>query len=95
MIRSTADCICLQEDLKLLYQWCVVWLLDFNPIKYEFLRITNKKNPVVYQYDIGNCIIKQVSDSKYLGVTIDERLTWNEHILTIVNQARQVNAFLR
>ena len=68
-----ADCICLQEDLNLLYQWCVLlWLMDFNPIKSEFLWITNKKNPVVYQNDIGNCIIKQVSDSKYLGVTIDD-----------------------
>ena len=32
--------------------------------------------------------------TKYLGVTIDERLTWNEHILAITNKARQVNGFL-
>jgi len=69
--------------------------MDFNPVKCEFLRITNKKNPIVYQYYIDNSIIKQATHSKYLGVTIDERLTWNEHILTIANKARQVNAYLR
>jgi len=68
--------------------------LDFNPVKCEFLRITNKMNPIVCQYYIDNSIIKQVSHSKYLGVIIDERLTWNDHILTTANKARQVNAFL-
>ena len=68
--------------------------MDFNPIKCEFLWITNK-NPIVYQYYIDDSIIKQVSYCKYLGVTIDEGLTWNNHILTITNKARQVNVFLR
>jgi len=94
VIRSKADCIHLQEDLNLLYQWSVLWLMDFNPIKCEFLRITSKKNPIVYQYCIDNSIIKQTTHSKYLGVTVDERLTWKEHILNIVNKARQVNAYL-
>jgi len=61
--------------------------MDFNPVKCEFLRITNKKNPIVYQYCIDSSVIKQVSHSKYLGVTIDEGLTWNSHILTVVNKA--------
>ena len=35
-----ANCAHLQEDLNLLYQWFVTWLMDFNPLKYKFLRIT-------------------------------------------------------
>ena len=57
----------------------------------EFLWITNKKNPIIYQYYIDNFIVKQATHSKYLGVIIDKRLTWNEHILTIANKARQIN----
>ena len=90
VIRSTADCICLQKDLNLLHQWSVLWLMDFN---HEFLRITNKKNPIFYQHYIGSSVIKQVSHSKYLGVTINEGLTRNNHILTVVNKARQANNF--
>ena len=92
-IYSAADCAHLQEDLNLLYQWSATWLMDFNPLKCEFLQITNKKNPIAYCYYIGNSIIKQVAYSKYLGVTIDEKLTWNEHILAITSKARQINAF--
>ena len=69
--------------------------MDFNPIMCEFLLITNKKNPTCYQYYNGNCTIKQVTHSKYLGVPIDEKLAWNEFIHIICNKARQVNAFLR
>ena len=32
--------------------------------------------------------------AKYLGVTIDHKLSWNEHIQTIANKAVQANAFL-
>ena len=40
-IYSAADCAHLQEDLNLLYQWSVTWLIDFNPLKCKFLGITN------------------------------------------------------
>ena len=69
------------------FEWSVTWLMDFNPLKCEFLQITNKKNPTDYCYYIGNSIIKQVAHSKYLGVTIDGKLTWNEHILAITSKA--------
>jgi len=74
VIYSVADCAHLQ-DLNLLYQWSATWLMGFNPLKHEFLQITNKKNPTDYHYYIGNSIIKQVAHSKYLGVTINEKLT--------------------
>ena len=74
VIRSTADCIRLQEDLNLLHRWSVLWLMDFNPVKCEFLRITNKKNPIVYQYYIGSSVIK----SRYLTVS-----TWGSLLMKV------------
>ena len=35
------DCAHLQKYLNLLYQWFFTWLMDFNPLKCKFLRITN------------------------------------------------------
>ena len=52
----------------------------FNPQKCEFLRITNKKHPILNQYKIQTKNIKEVSHAKYLGVTISHNLTWSEHI---------------
>ena len=57
--------------------------------------MTNKRNPVTYQYSISDAVIQQVTHAKYLGVTIDEKLSFNEHILKVTNKERQVNAFLR
>ena len=43
-IYSVEDCHQLDRDLDSLTQWAHKWLMTFNPIKSEFLRITNKIN---------------------------------------------------
>ena len=68
--------------------------MEFNPSKCEFLRITNKMNPTVYNYHIEATPIVQVEHTKYLGVTISSNLSWNEHVQRITNKAKQVNNFL-
>ena len=64
------------------------------PFKCKFLRITNKRNPILFQYSINDSAMQQISHAKYLGVIIDEKLSWNEHILKVTNKARQAFAFL-
>ena len=70
------------------------WQMPFNPKKCEFLRITNKKSPLIHTYYIAISPIKEVTSTKYLGVLIDHKLTWNDHIQSIVHKAAQVNGFL-
>ena len=94
-INSVADCFALQQDLDSLAQWSHSWLMTFNPQKCEFLRITNKKNPIIHNYYIENSLIYEVPHTKLiLGVTVDRKLPWNEHIWKIANKAVQANAFL-
>ena len=70
-------------------------IMSFNPTKCEFLRITNRKSPVVHTYYIATSPIKEVTSTKrYLGVLIDNQLTWNDHIKFITHKAAQVNGFL-
>ena len=66
----------------------------FNPKKCEFLRITNKKNFIPFNYHIDNYKIQEVAHAKYLGVVIDQHLTWNDHIKLIASKATKVNSFL-
>ena len=56
-IYSVEDCHQLQRDLDSLTQWVHKWLMTFNPIKCEFLRITNKINIIPFTYHIDNSII--------------------------------------
>ena len=67
--------------------------MPFNPKKCEFLRITNKKSPLIHSYYIATSPIKEVTSTKYLGVLIDHKLTWNDYIQSIAHKAAQVNGF--
>ena len=42
---------------------------------------TNKENTVTAEFDvkIGHKIVKQVSETKFLGITIDNELSWDTH----------------
>ena len=93
-IKSESDCHALQEGLDALALWARIWQMEFNPSRCEFLRITNKKNPIVFNYCIEAVPIAQVAHTKYLGVTISSNLSWNEHVQRITNKAKQVNNFL-
>ena len=72
-IKSESDCHALQEDLDALAQWARIWQMEFNPSKCEFLRVTNKKNAIVFNYCIEAVPIAQAAQTKYLGVTISEQ----------------------
>ena len=93
-IHSKSDCIALQQDLDKLTEWAHTWLMEFNIKKCEHLRITNKRNPIIYSYHLEKSIISEVPHTKYLGVTIDQKLSWNEHIQRVTSKANQVNGFL-
>ena len=53
-IHSVNDCHNLQQDLDKLTEWSHKWQMIFNPKKCEFLRITNKKNPIPHTYYIDS-----------------------------------------
>jgi len=79
-INTTDYCIQFQRDLLELEKWSKVWQMEFNPLKCEFLMITNKKSPLKFTYTINGIPIKEVDFVKYLGVIIDSKLTWKEHV---------------
>ena len=69
--------------------------MDFNPSKCEFLKITNKKLPLHFNYHINNEFIREVQHVKYLGITINSHLTWREHVSVLSHKANATLALLR
>ena len=90
-IHLQDDCHRLQQNLDILEQWALDWKMTFNLQKCEFLRITNKKHPILTQYTLQYQTIKEVTHAKYLGVTIDKNLSWSEHIKQVMTQDRNQN----
>ena len=46
-------------------------------------------------YTIHGQQLKEISQAKYLGVTIDSKLSWNSHVDLVTKRANQTTAFLR
>jgi hypothetical protein len=81
----------LLEDLRSLNIWLVKNSLQLNINKTKILRINLQKQPISFiqpfhdiecnNLDNCNCNhIEEVEHLKYLGITLDAQLNWNQHI---------------
>ena len=52
------------------------------------------KDPWGPCYSLGNEILQEVSDAKYLGIQIDNKLDWNKHFSTVAARGQSKLAFL-
>ena len=67
--------------------------MSFHPDNCSILRITTKKRPILHNYILH--ITTEIS-TKYLGVTIQHNLKWNEHIDNITaSGTKQLNYLKR
>ena len=94
-ISSINDCTLLQNDINYLFNWSETWLLQFNPAKCMHLRITNKHLYIKFTYCLDKSIIKEVPSDNYLGITIDSKLTWSDHVTRVVAKANSALGFLQ
>ena len=63
--------------------------------KCEFLRITNNKDIIDFYYSIQNSQIREVQQAKYLGVTLNSKLTWSDYIQIITKKVNSLYGFIR
>jgi hypothetical protein len=94
-IRSSSDCDALQADLDKLVTWSHTWGMEFNVAKCNILTVTNKvKHSVKYRYKMEGEVVRSTSSTPYLGVTINSKLTWNDHIDGITSSSNRLIGFL-
>ena len=56
---------------------------------------SEKKETTITNYSIHAHQLKEVKGAKYLGVTIDRTLSWNDHINNVTKKANNTRAFLQ
>ena len=95
VIESTSDAKDLQSDLSTIEYWSQKWLMQFNPSKCFVMRITRKRDPVIYDYKLMGHSLESVSQHPYLGVELSSKLDWGHHINNKVTKANQTLGFLR
>jgi hypothetical protein len=94
-VKSSSDSETLQNDLTALERWERDWSMEFNPDKCEVLRITRKKNPIIFPYLLHGTELKSTDAAKYLGVTISKDLNWSPHINNVTSKAKNSLRFIR
>ena len=88
------------EILRKVNDYMYVNKLHINMEKCCFIHFkpgnTNKENTVTAEFDvkIGDEIIKQVSETKFLGITIDNKLSWDTHINKLSKKFHVLLVFL-
>ena len=96
VVNNISSAEVLQSDLNKLVVWSEKWQMAFNASKCFLLRVTcSRDNVVNYTYTMMGQPITSVTQDKYLGVELDSKLTWNEHIAAITGRANSSLGFLR
>jgi len=86
-VRSTSDADLLHADLARLVDWSSTWKLQLNAAKCKSFTITLKRMPIVNHYSISGEILDRVTTMRDLGVVLDQKLTFESHIDSIVSKA--------
>ena len=94
----------LQSDLNELQNWSNKWLLKFHPQKCKSMTIHSRyrEHPDTEYYlektvdgDIERIQLEKVKQEKDLGVTTDDTLTFEKHMLEKVSKANQIMGLIR
>ena len=95
VIISESDCHLLQLEILEVEKWCAQNNLSSNAAKSNILTVTNKLNPVIFEYKAANSdIIPRAENVKDLGVLIDNSLKFNANVEFIVNKAFRTLGFI-
>lgn len=93
-IDSVQDVADFQCDLSTLQNWSQENKLKFNLSKCYVMTYTRKLHPFLEDYKISDKILTRVSSISDLGVIFDQKLTFNDHILSTIKKASSLLGFI-
>lgn len=94
-VKIIDDCLLLQHDLRNFERFVDVNRLSINPSKCSVITYARRVQPIIFDYSLGHTILRRVETVRDLGVTMDQCLTFNDHINTVVKESLQLFALTR
>ena len=78
------------SELNKIYNWLLASKLSLNAAKSVYMVISNKKNIAKHYLYINDFPIKEVNETKFLGLTLDNKLTFKSHIKHVVSKVAKI-----
>ena len=75
-----------ERELKKILEWLAVNKLIINLDKTNLMVFTYKRRTGTVSLNAYGHTINEITETTYLGVVIDNKLTWNAHIKHITNK---------
>ena len=99
LVQNVAD---FNNSLRNMASWSYKSNLALNPVKTkqmvlstnQLARVHDLKHQIT-QLEISNCQLERVSETKLLGVKLQENLKWNDHVKDVANASYGVLRTLR
>jgi len=87
----------IQVDINKLQDWSELWNLYFNVAKCHVMHMGKKNENYEYTMKMKDdvIVINTCEEEKDLGVTFDANLSFDPHILRVVNKANQMVGIIR
>lgn len=95
IISSSIDCAALQQDIDTVSSWCVLNGMEMNAIKCKVISFTKSRAQMRFDYSANGTLLDRVKSIKDLGVVMDEKLNFNEHVAATTAKAFAVLGFIR
>lgn len=70
----------INEALELIGEWSTRWRLSFNTSKCEVLEVSRRTKRRSLHICLNQVRLREVPSIRYLGVLINSRLTWTDHV---------------
>ena len=87
--------IIVSNELDKLNEWFAVNKLSLNLSKTNFMLFTNSRRDQNISISINNCEIDMVYKTKFLGVMIDNKLKWKDHVAMVKFKLSKSIAIMR
>ena len=94
-IFDSADNLLLQEDIDNISVWSDSSLLKFHPDKTSIMRIALRDYDHVPDYYMKGRHLKLSNEEKDLGVSIDSKLNFENHMQAKINKANSIMGVIR
>ena len=94
-ITSVIDCVALQQDIEIIREWCCLNGMTVNPSKCKSISFTRSAAPICYGYTFDCHEMHRVCSIRDLGLLIDRKLNFSEHVSATTAKAFAMLGFLR